>query len=531
MLEKTPPGSSIELTIKLRRQNPLPDVNNGDVRYTLEGLRQKCGAAAADIALVEGVLRAANIEVVSSDLGTRAVKAKGDARFVAALFRVSLWEASDSRASFRIRSGELSIPAELHNIVVAVFGLDSRQMAYRAVTAKEHRPIPSPEDRPWFLPNEILPFYGFADRNCSGQTIGLLEFGGKFVESDLKMFCELTHLTTYPIVKIVDAGQILEEHRDDPGEVSEVMVDVEMIAGSCPGATIAIYFSSFTEKGWIDALDAAIHDSENRPSVLSISWGCAEGAKVWTEQAVREINECLQEAALLGTTVCVCSGDDGAGDQIQDGRAHVHFPAASPYVLGVGGTILSKRDGVERGWTEGTGIRETGGGSTGGGISALTPRPTWQDVDISLPTSAREGGGGRCVPDVSANAARETGYFTVFGGAPWISGGTSTATPLWAAVICQINSSLKDKTVGYFTPKLYRPAPDSKKALGSLVCNDVVKGDNSVAKVRGYKAGRRYDLVTGWGSPKGDALSKWLKSMAEQRVLSEPSREIQSERQ
>ena len=53
-----------------------------------------------------------------------------------------------------------------------------------------------------------------------------------------------------------------------------------------PEATIPIYFADFTEKGWIDILDVAVHDTKHKPTILSISWGWAEGQDLWTRQAV-----------------------------------------------------------------------------------------------------------------------------------------------------------------------------------------------------------------------------------------------------
>src|SRR5579862_7925607 len=105
-------------------------------------------------------------------------------------------------------------------------------------------------------------------------------------------------------------------------------------------ATFSFWFSQFTEKGWIDALDMALHDTTHPPQVLSISWGYAEDAFIWTASAVNQVNQALQEAALMGITVCVAAGDDGSSDGITDGHAHVDFPSSSPYVLAVGGTLL-----------------------------------------------------------------------------------------------------------------------------------------------------------------------------------------------
>ena len=50
---------------------------------------------------------------------------------------------------------------------------------------------------------------------------------------------------------------------------------------------------------------------------------------------------------MLGITVCIASGDDGAADtgpRAWDGEAHVDFPASSPFALACGGTRLLVND-------------------------------------------------------------------------------------------------------------------------------------------------------------------------------------------
>jgi kumamolisin len=286
------------------------------------------------------------------------------------------------------------------------------------------------------------------------------------------------------------------------------MLDVEVLAGICPKATIPVWFSQFTEKGWIDALDAAMHDPTYKPQVLSISWGYAEDVSVWTAAAVKQVNEALQEAALMGITVCVAAGDDGSSDGISDGHAHVDFPSASPFVLAVGGTLLRtgpKRS--ERAWKDGDGLRSDNGGSTGGGVSARLPRPAWQaGLDIA-PVNPGQAAG-RIVPDVAANASANTGYFVVAGGQQEISGGTSASAPLWAALVARMNQQLaaSGKRVGYLTPLLYGAASSGGGPLGKVGCNDISAGDNVTAHVGGFKSTAGFDAVTGWGSPKGKDL-------------------------
>ena len=101
-------------------------------------------------------------------------------------------------------------------------------------------------------------------------------------------------------------------------------MDVEVIAGLCPGAEISVYFSTFDQGGWIDLLNAVI---AAKPAVVSVSWGLAEDDPDWAGNAVAAINDRLNMLRLLGVTACVSAGDDGSGDQIDDGNAHVDFPA------------------------------------------------------------------------------------------------------------------------------------------------------------------------------------------------------------
>jgi len=280
----------------------------------------------------------------------------------------------------------------------------------------------------------------------------------------------------------------------------EVMLDVEVVAGACPKANIVVYFAAWTEQGWLAALDAAIHDDNNDPGVLSISWGAAEDTDIWTPQAMAQVNESLKEAAALGITVCVAAGDDGSSDAVNDGHAHVDFPGSSPYVLCVGGTTIPKR-GPDIAWKEGDGLTSGNGGSTGGGVSAVFPRPPWQrNVKIA---SVNPGAiVGRCVPDLAANADwTASPYLLVIDGHLHPRGGTSAASPLVASLITLINAARPArKRVGYLTPVLYRKSASGKKTVGAAVCTDVQSGDNTTARsaataqlpgMTPYRAGER----------------------------------------
>src|SRR5262249_41925329 len=155
----------------------------------------------------------------------------------------------------------------------------------------------------------------------------------------------------------------------------EVLLDIEVAGALAPGAHLLVYFAPNTDAGFLDAVSAAAH-AEPTPAAISISWGQSEDQ--WTAQARTAFDHALQAAAALGATTTVAAGDDGSGDRVGDGRAHVDFPASSPHALACGGTRLDA-DGAtgavrsETVWNNGT-----GGGATGGGVSAVFPLPAWQ---------------------------------------------------------------------------------------------------------------------------------------------------------
>lgn len=508
----------IEITLKLRRKQSLPEPSAGAGRIlTREELEADYGASPADVEKVRTVLTGLGLTILSEDPGSSSMKAGGPVEVVEEVFDIKLLHYLHEGESYRGRRGNLHVPSELEGIIVGVFGLDTRRM----VKPRPHRKRPRSLElarrraaaRSWFFPAELATIYHFPDGDGSGQTVGLLEFGGGYFGDDLATFCQNANIQTIPAVRTVSVNNTPTDQRD--GAEGEVMLDVEVVGGACPAATIVVYFSTFDENGWISALDTAVHDQDNPLSVLSISWGYAEDAQgAWSEGAIDAINDTLKAAALLGVTVCVAAGDDGSDDQVGDGHAHVDFPSSSPYVLAVGGTALRKSSNGqvnEVAWKDGDGLRQDNGGSTGGGVSVHFSRPDWQTVTIpSVNPGAIDG---RVVPDVAADASANTGYWTVVDGQGGASGGTSAAAPLWASLVARINASLGNgKQVGYLTPLLYQAGADGT-ILGQSCCRDITTGDNITASVGGYAAGTGYDAVTGWGVPDGQLLLEALQGL------------------
>jgi kumamolisin len=267
------------------------------------------------------------------------------------------------------------------------------------------------------------------------------------------------------------------------------MLDVEVIGAIAPQANIAVYFAPNTDAGFLDAITTAIHDTTNKPSVISISWGSAESN--WTSQAMTAMDEAFQAGAALGVTICAASGDGGSSDGETDGSDHVDFPASSPHSLACGGTSVQASNTSitsEVVWNDGA-----QGGSGGGGVSTFFALPSWQS---GLQTTDANGTatplGKRGVPDVSGDADPETGYDVRIDGTDTVIGGTSAVAPLWSGLLARINQ-LTGKPVGYVQPVLYQN-PEAFR--------DITEGNNG-----DFFASDGWDACTGLGSPDGEQIA------------------------
>ena len=432
-----------------------------------------------------------SLQVVGVTPARRSVMLSGLASQFSDVFQVELKRfkhPSPRYGTFRGRSGPLFIPESLSSAILAVLGLDDRPQAgthFRSLR-------PAQQVISSFTPPQLAKIYDYpSGLDGSGECIGIIELGGGETQLDLSVYFQNLDLATPKVVTLSVDGGSNAPTGDPNGPDGEVMLDIEVAGGVAPGATVALYFAPNTDRGFVDALTTAINDSDNRPSVISISWGSPESN--WTSQAIQSLNQALQDAATLGVTVCCASGDGGSSDGATDGLAHVDFPASSPYAIGCGGTrIVSTSNGVlETVWND-----EPNGGATGGGVSDVFPIPSWQSSS-KVPPSANPGGHiGRGVPDVCADADPATGYAVRVDGKDSVFGGTSAVAPLWSGLIALLNQKL-GHSLGYINPLLYEKL--SSPALGDF--HEVTTGNNGA-----YQAKAGWNPCTGLGSPDGTKL-------------------------
>lgn len=514
------PNEVIEVTIRLRSRGNMAqkaaDVAAlgaqlpGDRSYLSEDeFTAKYGADLADIAKITAFAQEYGLTATRTDASQRTVVLSGAAWAITNAFKVQLVNYTSPQGNYRGRVGPVQVPADLAPLIEGIFGLDNRQQA------RPHIIHPNSPRRPGaaggvalktaaqsFTSPQVAQLYNFpTGLTGKGQCIGLIEFGGGFAQSDLNTYFKQLNLPT-PNVTAVSVDGTPNQPGNDTDSDGEVLLDIEVAAGVAPDAKIVVYFAPFTEQGWVDVINTAVHDTKNKPSVLSISWGYTEGQDIWTSQAIQAVNQVFQSAALLGVTVCAASGDDGSRDQLDDGHAHVDFPAASPYVLACGGTSLQVSGATLQGetvWNNGS-IQDAGGGASGGGIAEMNALPDWQKGIV--PASINPGNPtGRGVPDVAGNADENSGY-TILADGQEVQGvgGTSAVAPLYAGLFARINQQL-GKPVGYINPLLY-------SSIGkSGAFRDVTSGNNDpTGNIGGYSAKSGWDACTGWGSPNGANL-------------------------
>jgi kumamolisin len=465
-------------------------------RLTRERFAQTFGAADEDVAAVSAFAQTYGLTVTAVEPARRTVKLTGTLAQLQAAFEVDLRRYTVDGGAYRGRVGVITLPAELQDVVVAVLGLDDRPQARphfrRAGAAAAASATAS------YTPAQVAALYGFpAGLTGQGECVGIIELGGGYQASDLETYFQANGVSPAPtIVSVaVDSAANAPTGSAD-GPDGEVALDIEVVGSIAPQATIAVYFAPNTDQGFIDAVTTAVHDTTNRPSVISISWGGPEST--WTQQSITALDAAFQAAATLGVTVCVASGDNGSSDGVTDGADHVDFPASSPHALACGGTSLAADAGAiaaETVWNDGA-----QGGAGGGGVSTVFAAPDFQSGLSAVSTS-----GGtipltmRGVPDVAGDADPETGYRVRIDGEDTVIGGTSAVAPLWSALIALINQS-RGSAVGYIHPQLYGdPA----------AFNDITQGNNG-----DFSATVGWDACTGLGSPQGGAIAALLSAAA-----------------
>lgn len=484
--------ASLEVTLYLKRRSSKPAAGSeADFarllrpisRQALDAERLRTHGRAAD--RIVKFAKANGLSIRNVDLTSRRIVLEAPASRMAEIFGASLRTYSDGQRTFRARSGALSMPRAIAPWTRAVLGFDQRAQAVN-LAGDGNADV-------GLWPTEVAKLYNIPlDRDVSSQCVGIIALGGGYQPADLSAALAGMGRVSPTVVDASVSG-VTNQYGDGTRDDEEIALDLQILAGLLPTARIVVYFAPNTTRGLADAVHQAVFDEVNRPQVLSISWGSAE--KYWTPDGRDAVQAALQDAVRRQVSVVAAAGDELASSGVTDGKAHVWFPASSPYVLGCGGTAIVATGGAilsELVWNEGI-------IGTGGGISDCYPVPVFQST-VPMPPAFNGGGTGRGVPDVAALASKVPGYRIVLGNQQMAKDGTSAAAPLWGALIAMANAQ-RGAPVGFVNSILYATP-------GSL--RMITQGNNQLNGV-GYVAGDGWNACTGLGVPRGveiiDALA------------------------
>jgi kumamolisin len=459
----------------------------------------KFGATPESLDNVKKFAESYGLKVSEADLRSGRVVLTGSAKHFSEAFRTQLYEYKLDGMMVRDRSGALFVPKSVGKDIEGVYGLDNLPQASPRIITE---PLPTLEprakssessslnERTSYRADEVAKAYNFpTDTTGKGQAAAIVELGGGI---DLKNEADYykNNGLKQPDINVIKINGAKALVGSNSRADSEVSLDSQVLGTLAPDAKQNIIFTSNSEQGFIDAVarGAFPADNEIANQAMSISWG--QPSENMSDQGKRGLSLALKKAALKGMSVFVAAGDDGAGDNVRDGKLHVDFPASDPFVTAVGGTRLDIKDGkIEKEvvWNDNR-------GSSGGGISAL-PVPEYQS-NLQFAGKAITGRG---EPDITGNASPNSGYRIHTGGNDVNSGGTSAVAPLYTALALRLNEGLGggDKTVGFMNPFLYQQALSGKANF----FNDIVQGTNN-----GYDATKSWDPASGWGSLDGQKL-------------------------
>jgi subtilase family serine protease len=336
-------------------------------------------------------------------------------------------------------------------------------------------------------PSQIAAAYSISQSSTtgSGETIAIVDaYNDPNIQSDLAVFDSQYKLPAANLSVENQAGQTTNLPRTDAGWSLEIALDVEWAHAAAPGAKIILVEANSASTS---DLMAAVQTAAKQASVVSMSWGGSEFA-----------GETAYDTAAYfanpNVTFVAASGDDG-------GAAGAEWPAASPYVVSVGGTTLSLTSTgsilSETAWSA-SGSPFSGYSGSTGGTSLYETAPSYQTSALGSSVTKR------ATPDVSADANPNTGL-SVYDSVPGVGqtgwfkiGGTSAGSPLWAGIIAAADQAraAAGKTALSSTQTLNLLYGISTTSASASDFHDITSGANFVASA---KVG--YDMVTGLGSP------------------------------
>lgn len=530
------------------------------------------GMSDSDIAKVEAWLQQQGFTIDGVSRSRNRITFSGTADQVHSAFGTELHYYNINGKTHYAPSTDLSIPSALAPVVQNVTNLSTFRPKPRFRRPKANF-TSSQSGHTFLTPKDVATIYHVtpaytAGLTGAGQAIAVV--GQTSISlADVENFEAAAGLATKDpkLVFVPGSGNVAEF----PGDESESDLDVEYSGGMAPGATIFfVYVGDSANFSVFDSMAYAI-DNDIAP-IISDSYGICETAL--GAAGFSQLNAVLSQGASQGQSIIVPSGDNGSPDcqgvngltTAQQQAVAVDFPASSQYVTAMGGTEFLSADVCnsstcttppatfwqpasgtdvissaltyipEQVWNDDappSGNNPAVLSSGGGGISALSPRPSWQSGVPGIPT-----GTFRLVPDISLSGSPNSAGFLYCSSDPSIgitgscshgfrdanttnltvAGGTSFDAPIFSGLVALINEKENSTGQGVISPILYQLASNSTTYASAF--HDIKTGNNNCSVAGAtlctgsaatqYSAGTGYDMASGLGSIDfNNLLSAW----------------------
>jgi len=533
------PNQPISVKLKLTRQNQgtfdryVERIKNGtDEPMSRAEFMQKYSVDPRAVAAAKQFAQAHGLEVGEINPGARSFELKGTIGQMQDAFstRLVTYLNPDDGGSFRGRTGTYSVPTEMADHVQSVLGFDQRDIVkpqyIMAVDPTEKvsllgdpdqpaglvreeaagkpptgKPHPKPHAlQPPMAADDIAKAYGANPDMYTneGRNHVFNSFAGTVDDATIADAKSAGfNPKNFSVKNLTSSGEA--PVADPKGANVENDLDFITQARNLRKATITMTANDNSTQGFVGAVDFVNHPGGSiEYDGSSTSWGGPD-KQGWNAQGRAAMDESLKDGIALGKMHSFSSGDDGVSDR-GSLKAQTDYPASSGNGVAVGGTeLLANKDAkgnVIRTKETTWGTANPKDGATGGGVSAVEDRPSYQSP-ITWVKSLIAGAKGRIVPDIAADASPRTPVEVPTSLGMAGVGGTSFSNPLFYAMTRQL-SEASGKPIGFINTQLYKWGLDPKVA--SKVFFDITDGDNGMGKA-GYHAGPGFDAVTGWGSP------------------------------
>jgi subtilase family serine protease len=345
-----------------------------------------------------------------------------------------------------------------------------------------------------WLASDMRSAYNMGSNTGTGQVVGLAEFAGYAANDITKYFTNTGKTNNVPITNVVvDGGSATKwSNSNDEGEVC---LDIQQVLGIATGLTkLMVYIGPESFGTGVDGYIFNRMASDNIAKQLSSSWW-------WDPDDPTTDDPAFQQMAAQGQSMFNISGDLGAYTSSDSSES---YPAEDVNVTTVGGTSLTTT-GAGGTWKSEVVWNNSGEGSGGGPANDgnTFPIPSWQKPVIN----SSNGGSTtvRNTPDVALQG--DFNNYIVYDNGQTATnwGGTSFATPRWAAYLALVNQQRvangKSAGLGFLNPTLYSIGQGTNYTEDF---HDITSGNNRTnGQSKYYNAVIDYDLTTGWGSMNG----------------------------